>query len=114
MSHAVVGDDVYGEDETVSELEGLAALMLGKEASLYVPSGTMANLIATGVHCRRGESLICGDRSHIYCWEAGAPSVLLGIAVQTVRNTPEGAMDLQVCVYVCVCVCVCMCLCVCW
>eukprot|EP00053_Salpingoeca_punica_P009808 m.88257 g.88257 ORF g.88257 m.88257 type:complete len:405 (+) comp15174_c1_seq1:64-1278(+) len=95
MGAAEVGDDVYGEDETVVALEKRAAAVLGKEAALFVASGTMANLIACGVHCGRGEELICGDRSHIYFWEAGGPSVLMGISMRTVRNKADGSMCLD-------------------
>ena len=69
MAAAVVGDDVFGEDPTVNELEGAAARFLGQEAALFVPSGTMANQIATHVHCRPGDELICEERSHIYLYE---------------------------------------------
>ena len=71
MAEAEVGDDVYGDDPTVNKLQEKAAEMLGKEASLFVPSGTMGNLIAIMVHCARGEEVICGEKSHIYLNEAG-------------------------------------------
>src|SRR5688500_19062684 len=79
MAEAEVGDDVYGDDPTVNRLEGLAAEMLGKEAALFVPSGTMGNLIALLVHCQRGHEVIVGNRSHIYLNEAGGMSALGGI-----------------------------------
>lgn len=72
MAEAKVGDDVWGEDPTVRELEQLAAAMLGKERAVFVPSGTMANQIAIHVHCRPGDELICEDRSHVYYYEGGA------------------------------------------
>jgi threonine aldolase len=63
MAQAVVGDDVWGEDPTVKELEARAAEFLGQEAALFVPSGTMANQVAVHVHCRPGDELICEQRS---------------------------------------------------
>lgn len=62
MAEAEVGDDVYGDDPTVNQLQVKAAEMLGKEAALFVPSGTMGNLLALLVHCSRGEEVICGDK----------------------------------------------------
>ncbi len=64
MYRAEVGDDVYGEDPTVNQLEELAASMLGKEAGLFVASGTMGNAVALLTHCRRGDEIVMGDRSH--------------------------------------------------
>ncbi len=73
MAGADVGDDVYGEDPTVNRLQSLAAGLLGKEAALYVPTGTMANQLASRVHGRPGTELLCGARAHIYRFEdAGA------------------------------------------
>ncbi|MCK5317321.1 MAG: PLP-dependent transferase, partial [Anaerolineales bacterium] len=66
MANAEVGDDVYGEDPTVNHLQELSAKMLGKEAALFVPSGTMGNLAAILAHCARGDEIIIGDRSHTY------------------------------------------------
>ena len=74
MAEAEVGDDVYRDDPTVNRLEELAANMLGKESALFVPSGTMGNLIALLVHCQRGDEAIVGDKSHIYLNEAGGMS----------------------------------------
>ena len=71
MAQAEVGDDVYGEDPTVNRLEQLAAEVMGKEAGLFVPSGTMGNLIATITHCGRGQEVILGDNSHIFYYEVG-------------------------------------------
>ncbi len=79
MAQAVVGDDVYKEDPTVNELEARAAEMIGMQASLFVPSGTMGNLIAVLAHCGRGAEVIVGDRSHTYINEAGGVSVLGGV-----------------------------------
>ena len=69
---AELGDDVAGENPTVNRLEALAAGMLGKEASVLVTSGTMGNLVALLTHCKKGEQVILGDRSHIYRGEGGA------------------------------------------
>src|ERR1700704_2648414 len=73
MADADVGDDVYGEDPTVNRLQSLAAGLLGKEAGLFVPTGTMGNQIALRVYGRPGSELLCGARAHIYRYEdAGA------------------------------------------
>lgn len=98
MAEAPVGDDVYGEDPTVSALEERTAALLGKEAALFVPSGTMANQIAIGVHCRPGDELICGETAHVYVWEGGAIARLWGATARTLpgdlgkicRNDLEG------------------------
>ncbi len=71
MAAAVVGDDVWGEDPTVIELQDRVAALLGKEAALFVPSGTMSNLIALRLHCRPGEAVICEAQSHVYFYEQG-------------------------------------------
>ncbi len=80
MARAEVGDDVYGEDPTINRLEDLAAEMLGKEAAVFVPSGTMGNAIAILTHCRRGDEIIMGDRSHTYLYEVGGAARLNGSA----------------------------------
>src|SRR5947209_6125876 len=79
MAEAEVGDDVYGEDPTIVALERKTAALLGKEASLFVPSGTMANQIAVGVHAGPGDELICGATSHVYVWEGGGIARLSGV-----------------------------------
>ncbi|WP_144905156.1 threonine aldolase family protein [Halobellus captivus] len=76
---APVGDDVYGEDPTVNELEAAAADRVGTGDALYVPTGTMGNQIAARVHAERGEEIILDERSHIYCWELGGLAQLSGI-----------------------------------
>jgi threonine aldolase len=85
MATADVGDDVFGEDPTVALLESEAAAFLGKEAALFVPSGTMANQIAIHVHCRPGDELICEERSHVYYYEGGSVARLSGTQVRTIR-----------------------------
>src|SRR5437867_11338071 len=72
MADAEVGDDVYGEDPTVNRLESLAAGLMGKDAGLYVPSGTMANQLAIRVLATRGTEVLCADRAHVYRYEGAA------------------------------------------
>ncbi len=79
MYEAEVGDDVYRDDPTTSRLEDLAASMLGKEKSLFVPSGTMSNQLALMAHTRRGDEAIVSEQSHIYEHEVGAAAVLSGV-----------------------------------
>lgn len=95
MAEAEVGDDVYGDDPTVNHLEELAAEMLDKEAALFVPSGTMGNLIALLVHCQRGDEVIIGNQSHIYLNEAGGMSALGGIQPCPIPNQPDGTLALD-------------------
>lgn len=95
MAEAEVGDDVFGDDPTVNHLEELASGMLGKEAALFVPSGTMGNLIALLVHCQRGDEVIVGNKSHIYLNEAGGMSALGGIQPCPVQNQSDGALALD-------------------
>jgi len=79
MKSAKLGDDVYGEDPTVNQLEKLAAKKVGKEAALFVPSGTMGNLIAVLTHCERGEEVILEAESHMYYYEVGGMSAVAGV-----------------------------------
>lgn len=95
MAEAEVGDDVYGDDPTVNQLQEKAAEMLGKEAALFVPSGTMGNLLALLVHCSRGEEVICGDKSHIYVNEAGGMAALGGVYPHPVSNQKDGTLRLE-------------------
>ncbi|HUE98372.1 MAG TPA: low-specificity L-threonine aldolase [Anaerolineales bacterium] len=95
MAEAEVGDDVYRDDPTVNRLEELASEMLGKEASLFVPSGTMGNLLALLVHCQRGDEVIVGNQSHIYLNEAGGMSALGGMQPRPVQNQPDGTLALD-------------------
>ena len=78
MNAAEVGDDVFGEDPTVNRLEETVAERLGKEAAVFVPSGTMSNQIAVKVHTRPGDEILCDANCHIYCYEQGGPAVLSG------------------------------------
>ena len=95
MAEAEVGDDVYRDDPTVNRLEELAAEMLGKEAALFVPSGTMGNLIALLVHCQRGHEVIVGNLSHIYLNEAGGMAALGGIQPCPLQNQSDGTLALD-------------------
>lgn len=93
MYDAVVGDDVYGDDPTVNRLEAVIAERLGKEAALFVASGTMSNLCALLAHCARGEEVIVGRGYHIAADEAAGSSVLGGIALCTVPVDIDGGLS---------------------
>lgn len=95
MSAAEVGDDVYMDDPTVNQLQEKAAEMLGKEDSLFIPSGTMGNLLALLVHCQRGHEVIVGDNAHIYVNEAGGMAALGGIHPRPVKNQADGTLALD-------------------
>ncbi|WP_455385931.1 low-specificity L-threonine aldolase [Acidihalobacter prosperus] len=95
MARAEVGDDVYGEDPTVNELERLAAERLGKEQALFVPSGTMGNLICVLAHCGRGDEMILGADAHIFYYEQGGAAALGGVHPRTLANRPDGTLDLD-------------------
>jgi threonine aldolase len=88
---AEVGDDVYGEDPTVNKLESKAAEILGKEAALFVTSGTQGNQIAVLTHCRPGNEIILEEESHIFYYESGAVSALAGVQTKTIKGI-KGAM----------------------
>lgn len=92
---AELGDDVFGEDPTVNRLEQLAAEKMGKEAALFVVSGTMGNLVCILTHCRRGEEVILGDMCHTFLYEAGGISALGGIHPHTLPNQPDGTLLLD-------------------
>ncbi|MEQ6291101.1 low-specificity L-threonine aldolase [Vogesella sp. GCM10023246] len=87
MFDAVVGDDVYGDDPTVRELETLAAGILGKEAALFVPSGNFGNQLALYTHCQRGDEVILGDDCHIVWHETGGAAVIAGVQLRTIAST---------------------------
>ncbi|MCG8586024.1 MAG: beta-eliminating lyase-related protein, partial [Pirellulales bacterium] len=84
MASAEVGDDVFDDDPTVHRLQDRLAEMLGKEAALFVPSGTMSNQIAVRVHCQPGDEVICERACHIYRYEQGGFAQLSGVTAQTV------------------------------
>jgi threonine aldolase len=95
MAQAEVGDDVYGEDPTTNRLQEMAAERFGKEAALFIPSGTMGNLIAILAYCTRGDEVILGDRSHTYLYEAGGVSALGGVHTYIVPNQSDGTILLD-------------------
>lgn len=93
MAQAPVGDDVYGDDPTVNELEMWAAERHGFEAALFTTSGTQANLLALMAHCGRGDEYLCGQQAHNYKFEAGGAAVLGSIQPQPIENNPDGTLD---------------------
>ena len=93
MAEAEVGDDVYGEDPTVNRLEAMAAERLGKEAAVFVASGSMANLVSGLTHCQRGEEMVLGHMSHILMYEVASVAGLGGVQVRTVANDSRGMLD---------------------
>ncbi len=94
MAAAEVGDDVYGEDPTINRLEAMTAEIFGKEAALFVPSGTQANLLALMSHCQRGDEYIAGQDAHCYKYEGGGAAVLGSIQPQPLEFEPDGTLDL--------------------
>ena len=94
MAAAEVGDDVFGDDPTVNLLEQRMANMLGKDAALFVPSGTMSNLLALMSHCGRGDEFIAGQDAHCYKYEAGGAAVLGSIQPQPIAHQADGTMAL--------------------
>ena len=95
MYKAEVGDDVFGEDPTVNRLQEMAAERLGREATLFVASGTMGNLVALLTHCGRGDEVIVGDRCHTYLFEQGGMAALGGITPWPIPNQPDGTLRLE-------------------
>ncbi len=94
MAEAEVGDDVFGDDPTVKRLEAKTAELLGKEAALFVPSGTMANQIGVAIHARPGDELLCSATSHVYVWEAGGVARLSGVTARTFAGD-RGLLSLE-------------------
>jgi threonine aldolase len=86
MAEAEVGDDVYGEDPTVNRLQERAAEMFGKEAALFVPTGSMGNQIAVKLHTRPGEEVVIEERGHIYNYEMAAMSAVSGALARPVKS----------------------------
>ncbi len=95
MAQAEVGDDVFREDPTVNRLEELAAERLGKEAGLFVASGTMANLICQLTHCGRGDEIILGDQAHVFYYEQGGCAAMGGIHPRTIPNRNDGTLAIE-------------------
>jgi threonine aldolase len=94
MANARVGDDVYGEDPTVIELQNYAADLLGKEAALYMPTATMSNVCAVLTHCARGDELIVSKKAHIFLYEQGGAAQLGGVNMYTIDPNFEGELPL--------------------
>ena len=94
MYRAEVGDDVYGEDPTINRLQELAAERTGKEAALFVPTGTMGNAAAVLAHAGRGEAVMVGNQSHIYHYEVGGASTLGGSPMYIIPTDANGMLDL--------------------
>jgi len=94
MARAEVGDDVFADDPTVNALQERIAAMLGKEAALFVPSGTQSNLIAMMSHCGRGDEYIVGQMAHTYRWEGGGAAVLGSVQPQPLEHQPDGTLAL--------------------
>lgn len=92
MFKAEVGDDVYGDDPTVIKLESLAAEIVGKEAALFIPSGTFGNQLALFTHCKRGSEVIIADSNHIIAHEVGASSVIAGVQLRAI-DAPNGVFN---------------------
>jgi threonine aldolase len=95
MAEAEVGDDVFGEDPTVNRLEEMAAERLGKEAGLFVASGTMGNIVSLLAHCNRGDEVILGDYSHAFQAEQGGAAAIAGVHPRTLPNLPDGKLALE-------------------
>jgi threonine aldolase len=95
MAEAEVGDDVYGEDPTINRLEEKSAALMGKEAGLLIPSGTMGNLAAILAHCGRGDEAILGHLSHTFLFEAGGAAALGGVQSHLLQNQADGTLDLD-------------------
>ena len=95
MAQAEVGDDVFGEDPTINRLQKTAAERMGKEAGLFVPSGTMGNLVAILTHCNRGDEAIMGDLGHTFLFEGGGVAALGGVQPRTLPNQPDGTLRME-------------------
>ena len=96
MFEAEVGDDVYVEDPTINLLEEKSAAMLGKEAALFTPSGTMSNLLAVLVNTRPGDEIILGSEAHMLVAEVGGASAVGGVIMRTIPNEIDGRLDLEI------------------
>ena len=95
ISNAELGDDVFQEDPTINNLEKLAAKKFNKEAAIFLPSGTMANLVAVLTHCNRGDEVILGDESHTFLYEAGGISSFGGVHSRQLKNHNDGTIHLN-------------------
>ena len=95
IASAKLGDDVFAEDPCVNKLEQKAALIMGKERGLLVPSGTMGNLVSILVHCQRGTEIILGDKAHTFVYEAGGISAFGGVHSRQLTNQTDGTIDID-------------------
>jgi threonine aldolase len=95
MAAAELGDDVFGDDPSVNAVQAEVAQLLGKEAALFVPTGTMSNLCALMAHCARGDEYLVGQMAHTYRWEGGGAAVLGSIQPQPIDNQADGTLRLQ-------------------
>jgi threonine aldolase len=95
MLSAPLGDDVFGEDPSINALEDKASSLFGKESALFVPSGTMANLISVLSHCNRGDEILVGNQSHIFKYEAGGSSIFGGIHSHQLPNNDDGTIAID-------------------
>ena len=95
MATAPLGDDVYGDDPTVNELEARTTKRFNKEAAIFVPSGTMGNLASILAHCDRGDEVIMGTLGHTFLYEAGGIAALGGVHTHTIPNQADGTLALQ-------------------
>jgi threonine aldolase len=93
MAEAEVGDDVFGDDPTVNRLEAMAAERLGKDAAVFVASGTMANLVAVMTHTRPGDEILLGEECHIFNYEVAGSARVANVQAHALRNLPDGGMD---------------------
>lgn len=94
MMAAPLGDDVFGDDPSVNALQDKIAALLGKQAALFMPTGTQSNLCALMSHCQRGDEYIVGQMAHTYRWEGGGGAVLGSIQPQPLNNQPDGSLAL--------------------
>jgi threonine aldolase len=95
MAQAEVGDDVLGEDPTINKLQAMAAQRMGKQAGLFVASGTMGNLVAVLTHCNRGDEVILGNLGHTFLFEGGGVAALGGVHPNPLPNQPDGTIELD-------------------
>ncbi|NLH18314.1 MAG: low-specificity L-threonine aldolase [Phycisphaerae bacterium] len=95
MAEAELGDDVFGEDPSVNRLQEVAAERMGMEAALFVPSGTMANLVCALTHCGRGEEAIVGNQAHMFIYEAGGMAAVGGIHPHAIANQSDGTLAID-------------------
>ena len=93
MAEAEVGDDAFGDDPTVNRLEAMAAEVTGKEAAVYVPSGTMANLIAVMTHTQPGDEIVLGDQCHIFNYEVAGAARIANVQTHPLKNREDGSLD---------------------